>query len=511
MITNTFFVTGERRHNTPSRQDGIDPETEFQLRALGAQMIADGGFLLKLPQVTIATGQVIFHRFYHMKSFRKHDVKHVALSALFLSAKVEETPKKIRDVLNVFHHLYQKREGVTSTVPLDIMSQAYYDLKQQLINTERYILKDLGFILHVEHPHKFVCNFVHQLVPRSSDGGVSVSGKRLATLAWNYVNDSLHTDLCVQYQSECIAVAALYLAARQLMLRLPDDSPHFWWEVFDTSRQQIDDIIEVLFKLYTIPRPKFIDLKETAFNSTPTSSLEQSPEARQSDLAAVPSTPPASYGPPTTSTSPPRALSTKPEEDTDTSREVPMHIDNGNEGDEDVAMDITDDTYDGVKREESGTRTASPSVASGSEQQHSKSEPSSKRSENEERRRKDDDKSSGKDRSRHHRNSDKDKREKDTDRDRDEDKGRDGYDRDGDKYDRDVDRYRERDRERDRDRDRDRKSDSHRHSKHKDKEKDRDRGDRDVSPRRESSSRSSRSYDDKKSTRTHPYRDDRKR
>ena len=42
----------------------------------------------------MATGQVIFHRFYFRQSFKRYDVRYVSLAALFLAAKIEETPKK---------------------------------------------------------------------------------------------------------------------------------------------------------------------------------------------------------------------------------------------------------------------------------------------------------------------------------------------------------------------------------------------------------------------------------
>ena len=38
--------------------------------------------------------------------------QHIALGALFLATKVEESPRKMRDVLAVFMHLEQKRKGL---------------------------------------------------------------------------------------------------------------------------------------------------------------------------------------------------------------------------------------------------------------------------------------------------------------------------------------------------------------------------------------------------------------
>lgn len=38
---------------TPSQQDGLDRETEYDLRILGCELIQSAGILLKLPQVII--------------------------------------------------------------------------------------------------------------------------------------------------------------------------------------------------------------------------------------------------------------------------------------------------------------------------------------------------------------------------------------------------------------------------------------------------------------------------
>ncbi len=44
---------------------------------------------------------------------------------------------------------------------------------------ERELLKAFGFIVHAEHPHNFVINYVHFLG----------AGKELMQLAWNILND----------------------------------------------------------------------------------------------------------------------------------------------------------------------------------------------------------------------------------------------------------------------------------------------------------------------------------
>ena len=85
-----FFVSSEDLKNSPSRSDGISEETEVELRIFGATLIQEGGTLLDLPQVVMATGQVLFHRFYCKKSMAKYDVE-VRMVRLLPTAVQSET------------------------------------------------------------------------------------------------------------------------------------------------------------------------------------------------------------------------------------------------------------------------------------------------------------------------------------------------------------------------------------------------------------------------------------
>jgi hypothetical protein len=98
----------EKLQKTPSMAHGLEREIETDLRILGCEFIQSAGVLLRLPQVAMATAQVLFQRFYFSKSFVNHDFEHVSMASLFLAAKIEENPRRVRDVINVFHLLKQK-------------------------------------------------------------------------------------------------------------------------------------------------------------------------------------------------------------------------------------------------------------------------------------------------------------------------------------------------------------------------------------------------------------------
>nr|XP_027803388.1 cyclin-L2 isoform X2 [Marmota flaviventris] len=146
---------------TPSMSSGLDTDTETGLRVVGCELIQAAGILLRLPQVAMATGQVLFQRFFYTKSFVKHSMEHVSMACVHLASKIEEAPRRIRDVINVFHRLRHLREK-KKPVPL-LLDQDYVNLKNQIIKAERRVLKELGFCVHVKHPHKIIVMYLQVL------------------------------------------------------------------------------------------------------------------------------------------------------------------------------------------------------------------------------------------------------------------------------------------------------------------------------------------------------------
>lgn len=60
----------------------------------------------------MATAQVLFHRFYYSKSLVRHQYETLAMACVALASKIEEEPRRVREVMNVFHHINQIRSGM---------------------------------------------------------------------------------------------------------------------------------------------------------------------------------------------------------------------------------------------------------------------------------------------------------------------------------------------------------------------------------------------------------------
>ncbi|XP_056599881.1 cyclin-L1 [Triplophysa dalaica] len=236
------IVGEERLGTTPSMLDGLDHETETDLRILGCELIQSAGILLRLPQVAMATGQVLFQRLFYSKSFIKHNVEIVAMACVNLASKIEESPRRVRDVINVFHHLKQGKSK--KSIPL-ILDQNYINTKNQVIKAERRVLKELGFCVHVKHPHKIIVMYLQVLECEKNP--------MLVQTAWNYMNDALRTNAFVRFEPETIACACIFLAARVLEIPLP--SKPQWYLLFGATKEDIKEICVSTMKLYSRKKP----------------------------------------------------------------------------------------------------------------------------------------------------------------------------------------------------------------------------------------------------------------
>ena len=243
-------IPQERLEQTPSMRDGLDYKIEHQLRILCCENLQYSGLLLKLPQVAMANAQVLFQRYYCSKSFVVYDFQHVSMACLYLASKIEECFRKLRDIINVFYYVTQKKSGLT-TEPLDYVGEYYFHIKNEVIKMERRILKELGFCVHVKHPHKIIVVYLKFLEMDQN--------RAFVQRAWNYMNDSLRTTVFLRYSPETIAAACIFLAARVLSIPLPK-SPG-WWEVFGCSIEEIEAISLSILELYQTKLPFTEEMK----------------------------------------------------------------------------------------------------------------------------------------------------------------------------------------------------------------------------------------------------------
>ncbi|XP_072552050.1 cyclin-K [Salminus brasiliensis] len=227
--------------HTPSQSEGLDPATEARYRREGARFIFDVGTRLGLHYDTLATGIIYFHRFYMFHSFKQFPRYVTGACCLFLAGKVEETPKKCKDIIKTARSLLNDVQ----------FAQFGDDPKEEVMVLERILLQTIKFDLQVEHPYQFLLRYAKQLK------GDKNKVQKLVQMAWTFVNDSLCTMLSLQWEPEIIAVAVMYLAGRLCKFDIQEwtskQSSRRWWEQFvqDVPVELLEDICHQILDLYS--------------------------------------------------------------------------------------------------------------------------------------------------------------------------------------------------------------------------------------------------------------------
>ncbi|KAK3749836.1 hypothetical protein QZH41_015507 [Actinostola sp. cb2023] len=137
-----WYFSKEQLENTPSRRAGTPADKELSYRQQAATLIQDMGQRLSVSQLTINTSIVYMHRFYMFYPFARFHRHVMAPCCLFLSAKVEEQPRKLEHVIRVAHACLHR-----GAPPLDTNSEEYLQQAQDLIENESILLQSLGTLI----------------------------------------------------------------------------------------------------------------------------------------------------------------------------------------------------------------------------------------------------------------------------------------------------------------------------------------------------------------------------
>ncbi|KAJ8679637.1 hypothetical protein QAD02_015424, partial [Eretmocerus hayati] len=232
---------------TPSIQDGISYATECRYRREGARLIMNIGLKMDLGHRTAATGVVFFHRFYMFHSFKTFHRYVTACSCLFLAGKVEETPKKCKDIIKIAEELLDSKT----------FQNFGEDPKVQVMTMEKILLQTVKFDFRVRHPYPYIIRYAKRLK------GNRRRLNRMVQMAWNFANDSLCTTISIQWEAEVIAIAVMYLAGKLTKFivegwngQKPNQTK--WWDVFveDLKIDALEDIGHQVLDLYTTSTSK---------------------------------------------------------------------------------------------------------------------------------------------------------------------------------------------------------------------------------------------------------------
>ncbi|KPI41481.1 Cyclin-L2 [Cyphellophora attinorum] len=225
------------------------------------------GIFLRLPQETIATAIVLLQRYLissasspiatsttnGIESTKPNpELAHLSAAALYLSAKLSSIPTSPRNLINVYAFLTSQtssplpfispsaRTSATTTSPPDPSSHyvsegALERHRLLLFQLESRLLISLAFNTNVSLPHPLALTYLTLLFPNQQH-------TELTTRVLSHLNTALLSPngqyLYLTHQPTALAVAAIYLAARELQVKIPVGECN-WWEVFDVGREEL--------------------------------------------------------------------------------------------------------------------------------------------------------------------------------------------------------------------------------------------------------------------------------
>ncbi|GIY27423.1 cyclin-K [Caerostris darwini] len=243
LMPSWYYEKKDIKHS-PSVLDGIDFERESRYRREGARFIINVGTKMGLRYDTMATGVVYFHRFYMFHSFKTFPRYVTACCCLFLAGKVEETPKKCKDIIRIAKTFLDDSQ----------FAQFGDDPKEEVMTLERILLQTIKFDLRLDHPYGHLIRYAKCLK------GDKLKLQNMVQMAWTFINDSLCTTLCLQFEPEVIAIAVMYLAGKLSKFEVVDWDDRtplqkHWWDIFveGMSIELLEDICHQVLDLYSTP------------------------------------------------------------------------------------------------------------------------------------------------------------------------------------------------------------------------------------------------------------------
>lgn len=159
-------------------------------------------------------------------------------------------PKSPRSIINVYGLIDSLQSSFLDfeSLPQHNDSESYYVSEGayetrylQLTKAESAILRVIGFQIHAALPHPLCINYL-QVLDATEDSS-AVARRAIAHLNTALLSPQL---LYLTHQPTALATAAIYLAAREVGVKLPSNE---WWEVFDVYREELGFLVVAMISI----------------------------------------------------------------------------------------------------------------------------------------------------------------------------------------------------------------------------------------------------------------------
>ncbi|GBN04944.1 Cyclin-T2 [Araneus ventricosus] len=236
-MENRWLFSKEKIRDSPNMKLLQDPNKEFIIRLGTTTFIQLIGQKLHLSQHSISAAAVYFHRFYMFFSLEDVDAKKLAMVAVFLACKSQNDFRKLEHVIKVAHVCMDLRFPA-----IDVQSEFYMNLKDELLFLENVLLSVLGFEVDVELPHPYIVK-ICQLIRGSQE---------LTKISYLLTTASIMVStLCLQYKPRTVACVCVNLGARWSLVQIEpvsEERPWFYYVDPSLSTEGLNDLTDELGK-----------------------------------------------------------------------------------------------------------------------------------------------------------------------------------------------------------------------------------------------------------------------
>jgi cyclin L len=168
-----------------------------------------------------------------------------------MTAKLSFHPQTTRALLNVYAYLTSPFSPLNNYSSDDLVSKPdpssytltegeYFSSRTSFLKAESIILRTLSYQTKVVLPHSLALTYLQTLgliPPAPTKESHALARRTLEILNSALLSPQL---LYLTHQPNALAVAAIYLAARQTGVRLADGQ---WWCVWDVGREELGFLV----------------------------------------------------------------------------------------------------------------------------------------------------------------------------------------------------------------------------------------------------------------------------
>ncbi|KAI8361926.1 cyclin-like protein [Mortierella sp. GBAus27b] len=236
-VSRTYYSKQDQITIYTTRHPGVNVYRQNDMRRDACEVIASLGKRIGFPQHTISTAQLLLHRFY-MFNAMPESTSEVVMACLFVSSKVEDTIKKLKDIM-MASYSYRHPD----TPDWDPESKEGEEQRKRVLSYEKMVLESICFDFRIIHPYKYVIKFVKLMQ----------GSQRLAQQAWDIARNSYKIGVCLEYPPHTIAAGSIYLASKLTGDPFPDlirGEP--WMKALRTRSIDVEDFGHQMLDLLSI-------------------------------------------------------------------------------------------------------------------------------------------------------------------------------------------------------------------------------------------------------------------